>query len=91
MFGSELLSVRAPQNEADKTVKITADTNVNGNPAKIDGIDAGDFLLKQMQETAQVLHSKQPDKVIVLGGDCSVSQAPFDYFSEKYGGNLGLI
>lgn len=91
VFGSELLSVIAPPSEADETVKITVDTNFNGNPAKIDGIDAGDFLLKQMQETSQVLHSKQPDKVIVFGGDCSVSQAPFDYLSEKYGGSLGLI
>lgn len=34
---------------------------------------------------------KNPDKVIVFGGDCSISQAPFDYLSGRYGEKLGIL
>lgn len=38
-----------------------------------------------MQDTKKILEEKQPDKIIVFGGDCSVTQIPFDYLSGKYG------
>ena len=33
----------------------------------------------------------QPDSIVVLGGDCLVDLAPFNYLNEKYDGNLGII
>lgn len=36
------------------------------------------------------IEDAQPDKIITIGGNCMVSQAPFDYLHGKYG-NLGLI
>ena len=32
-----------------------------------------------------------PDKIITLGGDCLVSQVPFDYLHGKYQDKLGII
>ena len=37
------------------------------------------------------MQEKQPDKVIVFGGDCAVTQVPFDYLSGKYGNKIGLL
>lgn len=58
---------------------------------QIDGIDGGDVLLQQMNATKKALKEDNPDKVIVFGGDCSVSQVPFDYLHDKYGESLGII
>ncbi|MEE6677452.1 arginase family protein [Limosilactobacillus fermentum] len=33
----------------------------------------------------------QPDKVLMVGGDCAVSLAPFDYLSGRYGRDLGVV
>lgn len=38
-----------------------------------------------------ILKDKQPSKVIILGGDCVVSQAPFACLNEKYNGTLGVL
>lgn len=44
-----------------------------------------------MQKTRAVLEEKQPDRVIVFGGDCSATQIPFDYLREKYGDKIGIL
>lgn len=91
VFGSELLAQIVPPGAAEDTVKICVDTEVHEHPQRRDGIDEGDFLLRQMQETRRVLEERRPDKVIVLGGDCSVTQTPFAYLSETYGSELGVL
>ena len=57
----------------------------------VDGIDCGEAILEEMKKTWGVLNEKKPDRVIVFGGDCSVSQVPFDYLSGKYGDKLGIL
>lgn len=37
------------------------------------------------------MEEEKPDKVITFGGNCLVSQAPFDYLHQKYGKDLGVI
>ena len=44
-----------------------------------------------MKDTEEVLIQENPDRIIVIGGDCSVSQVPFDYLSGKYGEKTGNI
>ncbi|MBU5584576.1 arginase family protein, partial [Enterococcus sp. S181_ASV_20] len=55
------------------------------------GVIGGNSLLKLLSEAAKVLTEKQPEKVITLGGDCSISQAPFDYLHGKYPNSLGIL
>lgn len=91
VLGSELLSCIAPPDGESETVRIQVDTDFRKALGQMDGIDGGGFLLRQMQETARVLEEKQPDQVIVFGGDCSVTQAPFAYLRRKYGEELGIL
>lgn len=91
VFGAELLAAIVPPNKNDETVEIQIDKNFDNPIRQMDGIDYGQELQKQMQETWQVLDRKSPDKVIVLGGDCAVSQVPFDYLSGRYGEKLGIL
>lgn len=53
-------------------MRIPVEENFADPLERIDGIDAGSFLLRQMQTTAKILREKQPDKVIVFVGDCSI-------------------
>jgi len=89
VFGAELLSHIAPSSISNETVEIAVDKNYDADLASIDGI--GDLLVKQMAETERALHDRQPDKVILFGGDCSVTQVPFDYLKSRYADKLGIL
>lgn len=91
VFGSELLERIAPPDPEAKTVRIHVDTAFDNDRNKVDGIDGGDILRRQMRETRDILQDKAPDKVIVFGGDCSVTQIPFDYLKGKYKEEIGII
>lgn len=91
VFGAELLSVIAPQNPNDETVEITVDRDLHNIKSNSHGIDCEKSLLKQKKYTENILLEKQPDKVIVFGGDCSVTQVPFDYLKGKYGEEIGIL
>ena len=91
VFGSELLAYIAPPSTKDETVEIKVDRNFNADLSSTDGIDAGDRLIVQMAEAERILNDRQPDKVIIFGGDCSITQVPFDYLKSKYTDKLGIL
>lgn len=78
VFGSELLERIAPPDPEAETVRIHVDTAFDNDLNKVDGIDGGDILRRQMRETRDILQEKAPDKVIVFGGDCSMTGWKFD-------------
>lgn len=90
-FGCELLSHIAPPSETAETVTVKVNCDFNGKLKKVDGIVGGDEIFDNMKTVKKILNEKQPDKVIVYGGDCSITQAPFDYLSGKYGDRIGII
>lgn len=91
VVGSELLACIAPASNVDEsvTVSVTRDFDMSCNV--LDGVSFGDVLLEQMKETKKILDTKRPDRVIIFGGDCSVTQVPFDYLSGKYGEQIGIL
>ena len=91
VFGSKLLAFLAPPNSRDETVEIAVNQDFSVPLELVDGVDGGDILLRQMDEVSRVLNEKDPDRVIVFGGDCAVSQRPFDYLHGKYGEKMGII
>lgn len=91
VFGSELLSVIAPPNAADEAVTIAVARNFNEAQAQVDGIDCGEALLAQQKETARILEEREPDRVIIFGGDCAVTQVPFDYLRGRYSDKIGIL
>lgn len=91
VFGAEVLAFIAPPSKTDETVKVVVNEDFNTPLQKVNGVAGEEALLAQLEETARILELKSPDKVIVFGGDCSISQAPFDYLSGKYGERLGVL
>lgn len=91
VLGAELLAIIAPPSEKQEQVVIEVNRDYQAPLDPKYGVDKYSDLLKQTIETSLVLEEKKPNKVIVLGGDCSISQAPFAYLSEKYGKKLGIL
>lgn len=91
VFGSELLSIIVPQVSSIKTVKVPINISFDEELKQKNGIEGEEALKKQMKDTEEVLIQENPDRIIVIGGDCSVSQVPFDYLSGKYGEKLGIL
>lgn len=90
VFGSELLAFIAPPSK-DECVTIHIDRDFEKPYQTIDGVDFGNILLSQMREAKEILEEKQPDRIIIFGGDCSVTQIPFDYLNGKYGDEIGVL
>lgn len=55
------------------------------------GIFAREVVLEQARAAKRILARRKPDRVVVLGGDCSVDFVPFAYLNERYNGDLAVL
>ena len=89
-FGSQLLNWLAP--EATGPVEQVAIATPNGDALRAEnGIVARTALLEQANSARQLIDKHQPDRLVVLGGDCLVDLAPFAYLNERYDGELAVL
>lgn len=87
-IGQEILATIVPNGRNIEKLKVPVATEpLSEAPTKITGEQT---LLHQFQATTNILKIKQPQRVITLGGDCSISEAPFDYLNGRYD-RLGVI
>lgn len=91
VFGAELLAFIAPQSLNDKSVTVQVNKNFNVSSHMVDGIDYSDVLFSQMNETKKILEEETPERLIIFGGDCSVTQVPFEYLKRNYGSQIGIL
>lgn len=92
-LGAQVLNFLAPRNPQQKqfTIKIDEPTPTNTDLKKINNVTAQDTVKNNLQKTIDLISQEQPDKIITLGGNCLVSQAPFDYLHQKYGEKVGIL
>ncbi|MDM8101659.1 arginase family protein [Oceanobacillus oncorhynchi] len=90
-FGAELLSWLAPKNDNQKQIKLDMEEPKKEELEKENGVVAQSAVKQNVNLAAKVLKEELPDKIITFGGNCLVSQAPFDYLHGKYGEELGVI
>ena len=50
-----------------------------------------DDIVKQLQNACTILEQENPDRVLLLGGDCSTETGPVSWMSRKYGADTALI
>lgn len=55
------------------------------------GIESRDTLLQTLSDALSTINKHTFDRILTLGGDCSVSVAPFSALAEKYGDDLAVI
>jgi arginase len=88
-LGGRLLAWLAPP--ATGTVEeVPIDLRADG--LAVDrGIFAREVVLEQARAAKDILARRRPDRVVVLGGECSVDFAPFAYLNERYDGELVVL
>ena len=88
-LGSMLLDFLAPATNMEKyTVPVSLEPHER---TVTDGIMDRDIIADQTQAALDILKVANPDKIVTLGGECSVSVAPFTWLAEKYGGDVALV
>lgn len=87
-LGSQILNLVVPQSNDPKDATAEVSISKEHNEAALaieDHIYAKRTIMKQLQSAISILNDKNPERVIVIGGECAVSVAPFKYMINKYG------
>ncbi len=88
-LGAQLLDFLAPDNGQHKfTVPINTDIKERKT---VDGVLDRDDIALQTKAALDILNIERPDKIITLGGECSVSVAPFTYLANKYKEDIAMV
>ena len=59
--------------------------------AERDGIEAKTVILAQLAAALEVIGHHAPARIATLGGECSVSVAPFSHLARRYGEDLAIV
>ncbi len=88
-LGAQLLDFLAPDNGQPK---FTVPVNTDAKERKaVDGVLDRDDIALQTKAALDILNVEKPDKIVTLGGECSVSVAPFTYLADKYKDDVAMI
>ena len=88
-LGAELLEFLAPKNIASKTAKVPISLEYSRESKN--GILNYDEIVKQSKAALEILNKYKPDKILTLGGECSVSVVPFSYLANKYKDDVAIV
>jgi len=92
-LGSQLLEFLAP-NFNGETIRIPVNPPEDAgeeDTRTIQGIDGHDAVLKHLRIAKKLISAHYPDRIVVIGGDCSTMVAPFHFLSKRYGDEFGLL
>lgn len=88
-LGAQLLNFLAPDN-GQRTVTVPIAMEIAERKVA-DGVLDRDILAAQTKAALDILKIENPDKIVTLGGECSVSIVPFTYLAEKYKDDVAMI
>lgn len=89
-LGAKLLQYLVPENANQKTVQVPVSSVIEQRPISY-GVTDRDVIAKQANDALQILKEEAPDKIITLGGECSVSVTPFTYLAKRYNGDVAVL
>lgn len=92
-LGAELLEFLAPKNVTSKTAKVPISLEYlkSGVRESKNGILNYDEIVAQSKAALEILNTHKPDKILTLGGECSVSVVPFSYLANKYKDDVAIV
>lgn len=88
-LGAMLLDFLAPKTD-DETYNVPVSTDITERIEK-GGVLDRDIIAKQTAAALDTLRIACPDKVVTLGGECSVSVPVFTYLAEKYNEDVAIV
>ena len=89
-FGANLMAHILPKNKNQKLIRVDIEPPTGKEEDIINGIYGKESVLYGIQNAMQKITAEDPGRIITIGGNCIVSQAPFDYLHGKYK-NIGII
>lgn len=89
-LGARLLNMLAKKNDSHETFEVPISMDISKREIK-NGIMDYDFIVEQNREALNIIEKNNPDKIIVFGGECSVSVIPFTFLNKKYKDGVALI
>lgn len=88
-IGARVLQAVLPPHDGPTEI-VPVDLSDAGQETE-DGIESRAALVRSLQAAQDVLAKHQFDRVLTLGGECSVSVAPFAALAERYGEDLAVV
>ncbi|HJV15273.1 MAG TPA: arginase family protein [Propionibacteriaceae bacterium] len=56
-----------------------------------DGVEAKTIVVEQLARALEIIWQHSPTRIVTLGGECSVSVAPFSVLADRYGDDLAIV
>lgn len=88
-LGAQLLNFIAPQS-GQNTQQVPVSLDIDDRESE-NGIGAYRVILKQTEAALDMVKKNNPDRILTLGGDCSVSVVPFSYLAAKYIDDVAIV
>ena len=85
------LNENLDKNTAVVPISVEYESDESGKRLAQDGIIDKSILQEQTKKAFELLRTKNPAKILTLGGECAVSVAPFSYLAEKYKDEVAMI
>lgn len=88
-LGAQLLNFLAPDNgQKTRVVPVATDA---AERRSADGVLDRDVIAAQTRAAMDILEIERPRRIVTLGGECSVSVAPFTYLANEYDGDVAMV
>lgn len=88
-LGAQMLAMLAPGKDVEThVVPVSMDAS---DRRVTDGVLDRDTIALQTRAALDIVRGAAPDRIVTLGGDCSVSVVPFTYLLHRYGGDVALV
>lgn len=88
-LGAQLLAMLAPEN-AGITAEVPVSLNINDRAVE-KGISARRMIVEQTAAALDIVRENAPEKIVTLGGECSVSVVPFTYLAVRYPDDVAIV
>lgn len=88
-LGAHLLDFLAPST-GQKTMTVPVSTELCKRVVT-DGVLDRDAIAQQTRAALDILDIEKPDRIVTLGGECSVSVVPFTWLASKYPDDVAVI
>lgn len=88
-LGAKLLNMLGPETNQE-IIEIPISLDIKDRKIE-NGINSYQVILNQTKSALDTIKENNPDKIVTLGGDCSVSVVPFTYLAKKYQNDIAII
>lgn len=88
-LGAQLLQFLAPESDQN-TLEVPISLEIDNRDVD-NGVTDRNIILKQSESALEILNENNPDRIVTLGGECSVSVVPFTYLAAKYPDDVAII